>query len=137
MLNNDRVFSVERVGDVIVIEPLGDETTYRYFDIHNESNRVMRQLDDTDIRGVVIDLRGVPSLGWVMTSAIVRLVRNVDYRGGLSVFCSGSETNRIQFASMRLGHPWTDHSSRAEAVAALDEQPDREGGERASRSDEV
>ncbi len=119
MADSERVFEIERAGDVLIIEPLGDEATYRYFDIHNESNRVLRELDDAEVSGVVIDLRSVPSLGWVMTSAIVRLVRNVDYRGGLAVFCSGSETNRRQFTSMKLGRPWTDHPSRVEAVATL------------------
>ncbi len=126
MSGSERVFEIERAGEVLVIEPLGDEATYRYFDIHNESNRVLRELDDAEVKGVVIDLSSVPSLGWVMTSAIVRLVRSVDYRGGMAVFCSGTEINRRQFTSMKLGNPWTDHSSRSEAVAALKQAGDRD-----------
>jgi hypothetical protein len=58
-------------------------------------------------------------LGWVMTSAIVRLVRNLDYRGGLAVYCSASKANIQQFSSMKLGDPWTHHDSRDEGVAVI------------------
>ena len=115
------VFTVEHVEDVVVVEPLGDESSFRYFDIHNQANRVMRALDDPSVRGVVVDLRSVPTLGWVMTSAIVRLVRNLDYRGGLAVYCSASKSNIDQFSSMKLGEPWTHLDSRDDGVALIRE----------------
>ena len=115
------VFRVEHVEDVVVVEPLGDESSFRYFDIHNQANRVMRALDDPSVRGVVVDLRSVPTLGWVMTSAIVRLVRNLDYRGGLAVYCSASKANIDQFSSMKLGEPWTHLDSRDDGVALIRE----------------
>lgn len=113
------VFVVEHVDNVVVVEPLGDESAFRYFDIHNQANRVMRELDDTSVHGVVVDLRSVPMLGWVMTSAIVRLVRNLDYRGGLAVYCSASKANIQQFSAMKLGDPWTHHDSRDEGLAVI------------------
>ena len=115
------VFEVEYVGEVVVVEPLGDESSFRYFDIHNQANRVMRALDDPSVRGVVVDLRSVPTLGWVMTSAIVRLVRNLDYRGGMAVYCSASKSNVEQFSSMKLGEPWSHHDSRDDGVAVIRE----------------
>ncbi|HAB10970.1 MAG TPA: hypothetical protein DCE47_04690 [Planctomycetaceae bacterium] len=120
---NDKttVFVVEHVGQVVVVEPLGDESSFRYFDIHNQANRVMRALDDPSVRGVVVDLRSVPTLGWVMTSAIVRLVRNLDYRGGMAVYCSASKSNVEQFSSMKLGEPWSHHDSRDDGVAVIRE----------------
>ena len=120
---NDKttVFVVEHVGEVVVVEPLGDESSFRYFDIHNQANRVMRSLDDPTVRGVVVDLRSVPTLGWVMTSAIVRLVRNLDYRGGMAVYCSASKSNVEQFSSMKLGEPWSHHDSRDDGVAVIRE----------------
>ena len=120
---NDKttVFVVEHVGEVVVVEPLGDESSFRYFDIHNQANRVMRALDDPSVRGIVVDLRSVPTLGWVMTSAIVRLVRNLDYRGGMAVYCSASKSNVEQFSSMKLGEPWSHHDSRDDGVAVIRE----------------
>ena len=120
---NDKttVFVVEHVGEVVVVEPLGDESSFRYFDIHNQANRVMRSLDDPTVRGVVVDLRSVPTLGWVMTSAIVRLVRNLDYRGGMAVYCSASKSNVEQFSSMKLREPWSHHDSRDDGVAVIRE----------------
>ena len=120
---NDKttVFVVEHVGEVVVVEPLGDESSFRYFDIHNQANRVMRSLDDPTVRGVVVDLRSVPTLGWVMTSAIVRLVRNLDYRGGMAVYCSASKSNVEQFSSMKLGEPWSHHDSRDDGLAVIRE----------------
>ena len=120
---NDKttVFVVEHVGQVVVVEPLGDESSFLYFDIHNQANRVMRSLDDPTVRGIVVDLRSVPTLGWVMTSAIVRLVRNLDYRGGMAVYCSASKSNVEQFSSMKLGEPWSHHDSRDDGVAVIRE----------------
>ena len=113
------VFAMELVDEIIVISPLGDESSYRYFDIHNQANHVMRRLDDPSVRGVVIDLTEVPTLGWVMTSAIVRLVRNVDYRDGLAVYCAASPSNLNQFSAMKLGRPWTHHETREESIEAM------------------
>jgi hypothetical protein len=115
------VFALDRTDGVIVVSPLGDESSFRYFDIHNQANRVMRMLDDPSVRGVVIDLAQVPTLGWVMTSAIVRLVRNIDYRGGLAVYCAASTSNFNQFSGMKLGRPWTHLDSRDEGVATIRE----------------
>ena len=115
------VFGLDRTESVIVVSPLGDESSFRYFDIHNQANRVMRMLDDPSVRGVVIDLAQVPTLGWVMTSAIVRLVRNIDYRGGLAVYCGASPSNFNQFSAMKLGRPWTHLDSRDEGIAAIRE----------------
>ena len=113
------VFELERIDDVLVVAPLGDESSFRYFDIHNQANRVMRELDDPAIRSVVVDFSKVPTLGWVMTSAIVRLVRNLDYRGGLAVYCEASRSNLDLFSSMKLGRPWTHHLTREVAVDAI------------------
>lgn len=129
MIERVTVFALERLGDVLVVEPLGDEGTFRYFDIHNQSNRVMRMLDDASLRGVVIDFHHLPSLGWVMTSSIVRLVRNIDYRGGVASFCNASPENRTLFESLHLGDPWSCHASREEAVEALNEMEVRRPGE--------
>ena len=119
MNETSTVFDLDRTEGVIVVSPLGDESSFRYFDIHNQANRLMRMLDDPSVQGVVIDLAQVPTLGWVMTSAIVRLVRNIDYRGGLAVYCAASSSNFSQFSAMKLGRPWTHLASRDEGVAAI------------------
>ena len=119
MSERAKVFELERIGDVLVVAPLGDESSFRYFDIHNQANRVMRELDDPAIRSVVVDFSKVPTLGWVMTSAIVRLVRNLDYRGGLAAYCEASRSNLELFSSMKLGRPWTHHLSREVAVDSI------------------
>ena len=113
------VFDLDRVDEVVVVAPLGDESSFRYFDIHSQANRVMRAMDDESVLGVVVDLANVENLGWVMTSAIVRLVRNLDYRGGLAVYCSASRSIFDQFSAMKLGNPWSHHETRDEGVAAI------------------
>lgn len=123
------VFQTHRVDDIFVIEPLGDETKFRYFDIHNQSNRVMRELDDVSLRGLVVDFKSVELTGWVMTSSIVRLVRNIDYRGGRCSFCNATAANASLFASLNLGQPWTSHGSLEEAIAALEVTPSAVDGE--------
>jgi hypothetical protein len=119
MSERAKVFELERIDDVLVVAPLGDESSFRYFDIHNQANRVMRELDDQAIRSVVVDFSRVPTLGWVMTSAIVRLVRNLDYRGGRAVYCEASRANLDLFSSMKLGRPWTHHVTREAAVDSI------------------
>ncbi len=119
MSERAKVFELDRIDDVLVVAPLGDESSFRYFDIHNQANRVMRELDDPAIRSVVVDFSRVPTLGWVMTSAIVRLVRNLDYRGGLAVYCEASRSNLELFSSMKLGRPWAHHLTREAAVDSI------------------
>lgn len=113
------VFDLEHVDEVVVVTPLGDEASFRYFDIHNQANQVMRVLDDDSVRAVIVDLSRVPLLGWVMTSAIVRLVRNLDYRGGLAVYCAASTANLNQFSTMKLGRPWSHHGTRDDGLVAI------------------
>ncbi len=131
------VFGMDFSGGVVVVEPLGDESSFRYFDIHNQANRVMRRLDNPDVRAVVIDLRSVPALGWVMTSAIVRLVRNLDYRGGLAVYCSATDSVLVQLSAMKLGTPWSHHANREEAVVAVQAMLPGGGAELSSGGDDA
>ncbi len=130
MSERARVFDLDRLDDVLVVVPLGDESSFRYFDIHNQANRVMRELDDPAIRAVIVDFSRVPNLGWVMTSAIVRLVRNLDYRGGLAVYCEASPANLELFSSMKLGRPWTHHNTLEAAVDSIRGGP-ADGGDAA------
>ncbi|MBO09471.1 MAG: hypothetical protein CMJ68_01775 [Planctomycetaceae bacterium] len=119
MSERAKVFELERVGEVVVVAPMGDEASFRYFDIHNQANQVMRTLDDGSVRAVVVDLSHVSLLGWVMTSAIVRLVRNLDYRGGLAVYCAASAANLNQLSTMKLGRPWSHHATRNDGIEAV------------------
>lgn len=117
--NHNKVFKLERDQDILLVTPLGDAGSFRYHDVHQESNVVLQVLDDQTLKHVVIDLSSEQVLGSIIISVVIKLCRKVGARGGKAAFCNASSDMQEVLTTMNLTRLWTHYETRAEAINAL------------------
>ncbi len=120
MVRHNKVFKCELDGsDVAVVIPQGDLLSFRYQEVHMESNLVLQFLDRTRVRGLVVDLSQVPLLGSVMVGSLLKFARHVTNRNGKAAFCcAGPEMQKV-LDTMNLPSVWPVFATREEAVKAV------------------
>ncbi len=116
---HNKVFKLERDEDVLLVTPLGDAGSFRYHDVHEESNVVLQVLEDQTLKYVVIDLSCEQVLGSIIISVMIKLCRKVGARGGKAAFCNASPDMQEVLATMNLTRLWAHHETSAEAINAL------------------
>jgi len=116
MLDHNKIFKCERLGDVVVVIPQGDLLAFRYQDVHLETNAVLRSLDEADVLHLVVDLSAVPLLGSVMIGSLLRFARKVTERNGKAVFCAASPQMQEVLDAMNLRDVWPYFDTRQEAL---------------------
>ena len=117
-----KVFRVERSGDTTIVVPQGITAEFRYFEVHTESNTVIKQLDQHGVDKLVVDLAELEKIDAVIVDSIIRMVRRVTNRGGKATICGASDSALKTLRSMRLDTLWPYFLSRAEALQSLQEQ---------------
>ncbi len=120
MVRHNRVFKCEMDGsDVAVVIPQGDLLSFRYQDVHLESNLVLTFLDQKNITGLVLDLSQVPLLGSVMVGSLLKFARRVTDRKGKAAFCCASPEMLKVLDTMNLRSVWPYYETRKEAINAV------------------
>ncbi len=119
MLNHLRIFSVEKVGPVVIVQPQGDANSFRYFDLHREANSIRDVLMKPETEHLIIELTGVTYFGSEFIGSLVSLAREVRGRGGRAVICDANDQMRDVLKNMSLFKLWPYYETRAEALAAL------------------
>lgn len=116
MPDPQKVFKVERDGDIVVVLPQGPALHFQHNEVHLESNSLQRVLDDVQLHHVVVDLKDVDYVDSVIISSILRCLTKVKQRRGKSVFCCASENMKELLKCIRIGKLWPDFPTRDEAV---------------------
>lgn len=115
----NKVFRLERDGNVLIVIPQGDASGFRYNDVHQESNATLQVLDDPSLQHVVVDFTSELMLGSIMISVVIKVCRKAGTKGGSAAFCNASENMLEVLQTMNLTKLWTHYSSRADAIAAV------------------
>ena len=115
----NKVFRLERDGDVLIVIPQGDASGFRYHDVHQESNVTLQVLDDPALQHAVIDFTSEQILGSVIISVVIKVCRKVGGKGGKAAFCNASTDMLDVLNTMNLTRVWTHYPSRADAIAAV------------------
>ena len=119
MPDPQKVFQVERHGDVLIVVPQGAALNFQYQEVHLESNSLFRVVEEPDLRHAVIDLGSVAYVDSVIISSILRVLTKTRQGGGKAVFCSGSDEMKEILKCIKLGKLWPHFSSRDEAIQAV------------------
>ncbi|NOX54054.1 MAG: STAS domain-containing protein [Planctomycetes bacterium] len=119
MVEHNKIFKCERLGDVVVVVPQGDLLSYRYQDVHLETNAVLRLLDQGEVSHLIVDLSAVPLLGSVMIGSLLRFARRVTERNGKAAFCAASPQMLEVLEAMNLRNVWPYCDTRQEALQAV------------------
>ena len=114
-----RVFRLDRRGDTLVVCPLGDALGFRYLDVHNETNAVLRVLDEPELTNLVVDFGGKELFGSIMVGSIIKMARKVGHSGGKTAFSNASVEMSEALETMNLGKLWPYFPTVTEAMASF------------------
>ncbi|MFT5326294.1 MAG: anti-anti-sigma regulatory factor [Planctomycetaceae bacterium] len=115
---SNNVLAVEMLGTTMVVTPQGDSFSFRYNDIHSETNLVIAAIDRHDADGLVINFCKVGVIGSIMITSVVRLARKIGIRKGRAVFCCASPATKSVIQTMNLTRLWPYFETQDAAVAA-------------------
>lgn len=121
MVKHLKIFQIDQVDKTIVVTPLGESSSFRYRDLHSESNAVRDLLMKPGTRHLIIDLRNMEYFGSEFIGALVSMLREVRNRGGKAYFCSATPQMLNVLQNMSLFKLWPHYESREEALANVPE----------------
>lgn len=116
MVENFEVFEVELSAPNLVVIPLGSTLQFQYSNIQIESNKVLRLLNLTEIKNVIIDLSKVDYLDSAIINSIIRLLQKARQTGGHAVCCNACENMQNILKCIKLGALWPLFDTREEAI---------------------
>lgn len=116
MLTHLKIFVCEQIGDVVIITPAGD--SFRYQDLHSETNSVRGQMAKPGSKHLIVDLVKMEYFGSEFIGALVSMLRDVKTRGGKACFCRANPQMLQLLQNMSLFKLWPHHVTREEALAA-------------------
>ena len=116
---SNKVFRLERDGNVLIVIPQGDASGFRYHDVHQESNTTLEVLDDPSLAHVVVDFTSEQMLGSIIISVVIKVCRKAGGKGGKAAFCNASPDMLEVLQTMNLTRLWTHYPSRGEAIVAV------------------
>jgi anti-anti-sigma factor len=114
------LFSVEQVGQTLVIKPTIRGGKFRYTQLRTEANALRRKLGQRTIGGLILDLHELDYSGAEAIGAVVALARKVEDGGGRAVICRAAPHLTEALTKMGLHRLWAIFATREEAFAALE-----------------
>ena len=105
------LFEHEQSGDTLTIRPVANLGEFEFEHIEAEVTGLLKLLDDTDIRNVVVDFHRCAYFGSSAVSALIRIAHAVRERGGEMVLSNLSKCEREVLDVLHLGELWTIKSS--------------------------
>jgi len=106
MLKHLKIFQTKRVGNVLVVTPLGDPNTFRYNDLHREANSVRDLLMRREISHLALNLKNLQYFGSEFIGSLVSMAREVKNRQGRAVICEANPQMVEVLQNMSLFKLW-------------------------------
>ncbi|MEX2287470.1 MAG: FHA domain-containing protein [Planctomycetaceae bacterium] len=119
LVSSNRIFTVERVANTLIVTPAGDSHRFRYADVHHEANRVLNLLSNPELVNLIVDLGSEDIFTSVAIGVFTRLRNIIAERGGRAALCNTSSNMRDTLTDMSLYDLWTHFPSRPAALEAI------------------
>lgn len=113
---NPSLFKTERVDDTLVVIALDSGNHIAEQRAREESEAVLRQLQDPGIKNLVIDLQSAGTLTTEMIGLMQQFRRQVHALNGKMGLCNVPPSGRDILRFVRLDSLWPIHSSRDRAL---------------------
>jgi anti-anti-sigma factor len=113
------LFSVEHVGETLVVMPTIRGNMFRYAQLQTEANALRRQMSQQSFGRLVLDLQALDYLGAEVIGAVVALARKMEDVGGRVVLCCAAPQLSEALTKMGLHRLWTFFPTREAALAAV------------------
>ena len=105
------LLELETSGETLVVRPVANLGEFEFEHIETEVTRLLKLLDDAEIRNVVVDFHRCAYFGSSAVSALIRIAQTVRERGGEMVLSNLSKCEREVLDVLHLGEQWTIKSS--------------------------
>jgi anti-anti-sigma factor len=110
------IFEIERAGDTLIVTPTANIGELAFQEIESGTAQVLKDLNGSAARNVVIDLRSTDYFGTTAVSLFLKLWERVRERNGRMVFCNVSEHEHELLRLIKLESLWMMAGSREEAL---------------------
>ncbi|MCH2203712.1 MAG: STAS domain-containing protein [Fuerstiella sp.] len=109
MAGNATVFDYETIGDILIVTPVRDLTSFRDQELRNAYNEAYRQLMNDSLRHLIFDLSHLDHFGSTFVGMMLRLAKKSCDNEGSTVLCHLSDNvGHILKQLMLLENPKTD-----------------------------
>ncbi len=110
------IFEVYIKEATLIVAPRGDVSTLCGEDVHAELPELLNQLQETDVKHVVFDLKRASYFGSILLGAMSALWGRVRSRGGKMAVCNVSDTGVEIFQVAKFDTLWPICASLEEAM---------------------
>jgi len=114
-----KIFQVEALDDALVVTPSGEGSTFRYNELHVETNVIRAQLGKPGVRLLILDLHQMEYFGSEFIGSLVSMLRETRSRGGKACFCAAKPQTLQILQNMSLFKLWPYFESREEALTSV------------------
>ncbi|MCH2211923.1 MAG: STAS domain-containing protein [Fuerstiella sp.] len=122
MAGKATVFDYETIGDILIVTPKRDVTSFRDHELRDAYNEAYRQLMSGSLRNIIFDLSHLDHFGSTFVGMMLRLAKRSGDNGGSTVLCHMSDNVRHILKQLMLlenpktGFLWRQMPTRANAV---------------------
>lgn len=114
------LFSIEYRDQTLIIVPTISGGMFRYAKLQTEANALRRKMEESAIRGLVIDLHALTYLGAEVIGAVVALARKAEEIGSRVVMCRAEPQLKTALSNMGLHRLWSVLPSREDAIVEVE-----------------
>jgi anti-anti-sigma factor len=118
-MSDPKYVRVERQGDALIVSPLFTFARFTEADIAEEWRQVQHELENGDVKHVVVDLGQIPYFGSTVLEWMVQMWKRAKAKGGKLATCNASPIGREVLAAARFDLLWGIFGTRDEAIAWL------------------
>jgi anti-anti-sigma factor len=116
MLATTELFTLERVGDTMIVIPTSDLNEFAYQSIEAGADNVLSVLNDGSVKNIIVDLHKTSYFGSTALAFFIRLWKRVRERNGRMVLCNVSANEKEILQITKLDGLWPLAGSRVEAI---------------------
>ena len=112
----NKIFRTEKIGDVLVIMPIGDSQSYFYQDIHIEASRVMESMKRQGTKHVVLDFSNAEAVGHIIVESLIQFCRGAT---GKSALCGCTVATYEMLKTTKILQIWDHYQTRSDALQVV------------------
>jgi anti-anti-sigma factor len=120
-MSTARIFDTEIDGKTMILVPLGSVSSLAGEGAKPELERLLQQLQQAELKNVVVDFLNVSYFGTIMLAAMHTIWKHVRSAGGKMALCNLSAVGREVLQIAGFDKLWPICDSRAEALETIAE----------------
>ena len=114
---------IDKQGDAVVVAPLFTFASFTEADLAAEWKAVQHEIDDPEVKHVIVDLGEIPYFGSTVLEWMVQMWKRAKAKGGSLATCNCSKIGREVLHAARFDTLWKSFETRDEALKSVGSLP--------------